>query len=179
MPFTFTQAPLKGLTIIEARPYTDTRGFFLETYKESDFSAGGISSRFVQDNHSRSVRGVLRGLHFQSGEKAQGKLVRVVSGTVWDVAVDIRPGSPTHGAWWGIELSGDIPKMLFIPEGFAHGFLTLSDEAHLVYKCTAEYDHASERGIRWDDPDLNIAWPNRDAILSDKDASLPFLRDLA
>jgi dTDP-4-dehydrorhamnose 3,5-epimerase len=158
---------------VEPRRFRDERGFFMETYHESEFRAAGIGEPFVQDNHSRSSKGVLRGLHFQVGQKAQGKLVRAVAGAIWDVAVDIRPASSTYGSWWGIELSADNALMLYLPPGFAHGFLTLSEEAQVIYKCTAEYDKASEAGIRWDDPDLAIDWPSREVIVSAKDAALP------
>jgi dTDP-4-dehydrorhamnose 3,5-epimerase len=173
MPFTFTSGPLEGLVVVEPRRFRDERGFFMETYHESEFRAAGIGEPFVQDNHSRSSKGVLRGLHFQVGQKAQGKLVRAVAGAIWDVAVDIRPASSTYGSWWGIELSADNALMLYLPPGFAHGFLTLSEEAQVIYKCTAEYDKASEAGIRWDDPDLAIDWPSREVIVSAKDAALP------
>jgi len=176
MPFRFTGAPLSGLLIVEPRVFDDERGFFMETYKESEFAAAGIREHFVQDNHSRSKRGVLRGLHFQRPPYAQARLVRVVAGRAWDVAVDLRPESKTYKKWFGVELSSDNKKMLYIPGGFAHGFVTLSDEAELVYKCTAEYDKASDGGVRWDDPELAIEWPMRDVIVSEKDAALPRLR---
>jgi dTDP-4-dehydrorhamnose 3,5-epimerase len=146
MPFSFTKLPLDGLVLVEPRVYTDGRGFFLESYKESEFAAAGIDGRFVQDNHSLSRKNVLRGLHFQRAPKAQGKLVRVIKGTVWDVAVDIRKESPTFKRWHGIELSAENGLMLYIPPGFAHGFLALSDEVHLIYKCTEEYDAALDAG---------------------------------
>ena len=176
MPFRFTGAPLSGLLIVEPRVFDDERGFFMETYKESEFAAAGIREHFVQDNHSRSKRGVLRGLHFQRPPYAQARLVRVVAGRAWDVAVDLRLESKTYKKWFGVELSSDNKKMLYIPGGFAHGFVTLSDEAELVYKCTAEYDKASDGGVRWDDPELAIEWPMRDVIVSEKDAALPRLR---
>jgi dTDP-4-dehydrorhamnose 3,5-epimerase len=175
MPFTFTPGPLEGLVIVEPRRFGDARGFFMETYRESEFRAAGIGASFSQDNHSRSTKGVLRGLHYQTAPKAQGKLVRVLTGAIWDVAVDIRPESPAYGSWWGLELSADNALMLYLPPGFAHGFLTLSDEAHVAYKCTAEYDKASEAGIRWDDPSLAIDWPSRKVLVSEKDAALPAL----
>lgn len=174
MPFTFSPGPIPGLVVVGTRRFEDDRGFFVETYKGSEFMAAGITEDFVQDNHSRSRKGVLRGLHFQRDPHAQGKLVRAVSGVVWDVAVDIRPGSASYGAWCAVELSGDNGLMLYLPAGFAHGFLTLSDEAHVMYKCTAEYDKASESGYRWDDPTIAVAWPTRDVVVSDKDAALPF-----
>ncbi|HNX57712.1 MAG TPA: dTDP-4-dehydrorhamnose 3,5-epimerase [Spirochaetota bacterium] len=174
MPFTFKETPLQGLMIAEARRFPDDRGFFMETYKHSDFAAHGIDQNFVQDNHSLSSRGVLRGLHFQKGAYAQGKLVRVISGRVWDVAVDIRRESPTFLKWFGIEISADNCLMFYLPPGFAHGFVTLEDNTQFLYKCTAEYHKASEAGIRWDDPAIGIDWPLKDGILvSDKDAILP------
>lgn len=179
MPFTFKAAPIEGLVVVEPWRFEDERGFFMETYRRSDFRAAGIEVDFVQDNHSRSTKGVLRGLHFQTGSSAQEKLVRVVSGSVWDVAVDLRNGSSSYGKWWGLELSGENGLMLFIPRGFAHGFVTLSEEAHLAYKCTAEYDKERDGGVRWDDPRLEIGWPRRDVLVSAKDAALPYLKDLS
>jgi dTDP-4-dehydrorhamnose 3,5-epimerase len=178
MPFLFKATAIEGLLLIEPRCYSDERGFFMESYRESEFREAGIVEAFVQDNHSRSSRGVLRGLHFQSGEKAQGKLIRVIIGRVWDVAVDLRSGSPSYGTWWGSELSGENRQMLYIPPGFAHGFVTLSEEAHLCYKCSAEYDKASDGGVRWDDPELAVAWPTREVTVSAKDSGLPFLKEL-
>jgi len=177
MPFAFHHTTLDGVVVIEPAVFPDDRGFFMESFKKSAFDAAGITEEFVQDNHSRSVRGVLRGLHYQLTPHAQGKLVRVLEGTVWDVAVDIRKGSPTFGKWFGVELSADNHKMLYIPPGCAHGFVTLTEYAQFFYKCTAEYDKASEAGIRWDDPDLAIAWPISAAIVSEKDAQLPNLSD--
>ena len=175
MSFSFRAASLDGLVVIEPRRFDDDRGFFMETYKESEFAAAGIAERFVQDNHSHSRKGVLRGLHYQSEPKAQGKLLRVVSGRVWHVAVDLRPSSPTYAKWQGFELSAENRLMLYLPPGFAHGFLALSEAADLVYKCTAEYDPAQEGGLRWDDPELAIAWPFRDVVVSDRDAAWPRL----
>jgi dTDP-4-dehydrorhamnose 3,5-epimerase len=177
MPAAFTRLSPDGLILVEPRAFPDDRGFFMETYKKSEYSANGIDAEFVQDNHSFSARGVVRGLHFQLPPSAQGKLVRVPSGRVWDVAVDVRRGSPTFGKWTGIELSDENRRMLWIPAGFAHGFVALSDTAHLMYKCSAEYDKASESGIRWDDPDLAIEWPLKASSVSAKDAVLPMLRD--
>lgn len=174
---TFTPLAIPDVIRIEALALTDERGFFMETYKASVFRAHGITADFQQDNHSCSHRGVLRGLHYQLPPHDQGKLVRVVEGRIWDVAVDIRPQSPTFGKSVGIELSGTTPTLLWVPPGFAHGFVVLSEKAHFVYKCTAEYHRASERGIRWNDPALAIAWPLRDVIVSPKDADLPMLAD--
>ncbi|HFQ95764.1 MAG TPA: dTDP-4-dehydrorhamnose 3,5-epimerase [Anaerolineae bacterium] len=174
MPFTFTPLQLPEVILIEPRVFADARGFFLETYKYSDFAAHGIPETFVQDNHSRSIRGVLRGLHFQNPPKAQGKLVRVVRGVIFDVAVDIRPSSPTFGQWVGETLSDDNQRMLYIPPGFAHGFLVLSDLADVVYKVTEEYAPELDTGVIWNDPTIAIAWPlDAPPLLSDKDAALP------
>ena len=178
MPFTFTEIQPDGLVLVEPHAFPDERGFFMESYKESEFRTGGVPHRFVQDNHSYSIRNVIRGLHFQKEPRAQGKLVRVISGAVWDVAIDIRNGSPTERRWTGVELSAENRKMLFIPPGFAHGYVALTDHVHLVYKCTEEYDALLDAGIRWDDPDIGIDWPVRNPILSDKDRALPFLKDL-
>ena len=150
----------------------------MEAYKQSDFDKAGITTRFMQDNHSRSDGNVLRGLHFQRGPMAQGKLVRVVVGAIFDVAVDIRAGSPTLGSWVGERLSEENHVMLFIPPGFAHGFYVLSDRAEVSYKTSAEYSPDHDAGIIWDDPDLGIKWPCVRPLLSEKDANLPRLRDL-
>lgn len=178
MPFSFTKLPLEGLVLVEPKVYADGRGFFLESYKESEFAAAGIDERFVQDNHSLSRKNVLRGLHFQRVPKAQGKLVRVIKGTVWDVAVDIRKDSPTFKRWHGVELSAENGLMLYIPPGFAHGFVALTDETHLMYKCTEEYDVALDTGIRWNDPDLAVDWPVKEPVLSLKDEELPMLKEV-
>jgi dTDP-4-dehydrorhamnose 3,5-epimerase len=170
---------IPGLMLILLDVFKDDRGFFRETYKRSGFALHGIDAEFVQDNHSRSVRNVLRGLHYQIPPRAQGKLVFAMIGRIWDVAVDIRPGSPTFGKWAGVELSEDRASALWVPPGFAHGFVVLSEVADVVYKCTAEYDLASERGIRWDDPDLDIRWPIEEAVVSEKDRRLPAFKDAA
>ena len=174
----FLETALAGLLVIEPQVFRDGRGFFLETYHREKFEAAGIRETFVQDNHSRSIRGVLRGLHFQIG-RPQGKLVRVTRGDVFDVAVDLRRGSPTFGRWHGVALTADNCRMLFVPPGFAHGFCVQSDEADFQYKCTDLYAPELERGLRWDDPDLAIAWPLACPLLSPRDAALPRLRDLA
>ena len=178
MPSTFKRLEIDGLILVEPRSFHDERGFFLESFKESEFAAAGITERFVQDNHSLSVKNVIRGLHYQKEPRAQGKLVRVIKGRVWDVAVDIRPGSASYGKWLGVELSEENHLMLYIPPGFAHGFASLSDEVHLLYKCTQEYDPALDAGIRWDDPDLAIQWPVGNPLLSPKDRILPLLKDV-
>lgn len=175
MPFVFTETPIPGLLVVEPRSFPDGRGFFMETFKATEFERAGIPGPFVQDNHSKSARGVLRGLHFQRPPHAQGKLVRVTTGRVWDVAVDLRFGSPTFGKWQGLELSADNRRMFWLPAGFAHGFVALEDDTELQYKCTAEYHGPSDAGIRWDDPILAIRWPDLGVppVLSDKDARLP------
>jgi dTDP-4-dehydrorhamnose 3,5-epimerase len=168
---------LPGLLIIEPKVYKDSRGFFFETFYESKYKAGGINKPFVQDNISRSTRNVLRGLHYQL-ERPQAKLVSVFRGAVFDVAVDIRKGSPTFGQWEGLELSDKNNLQLFIPEGFAHGFCVLSDEADFFYKCTDYYHPESEHGILWNDPDLAISWKIADPILSEKDKKYKRLKDV-
>jgi len=168
---------LAGLVIVQPRVFPDGRGSFFETYKQSEYVANGISEAFDQDNQSVSTKGVLRGLHFQRSPHTQGKLVRVIAGAVWDVAVDLRAGSSTYGSWFGLELSAENRTELYIPPGFAHGFVTLSETAEFVYKCTAEYNKASEGGVRWDDPTIGIDWPlaGLEVSVSEKDAVLPFL----
>jgi dTDP-4-dehydrorhamnose 3,5-epimerase len=175
--FTFKPLALPGVVLIEETRRGDARGFFAETFKESEFRAAGIPGPFVQDNHSRSQKGVLRGLHYQLPPKAQGKLIRIVTGEVFDVAVDLRKGSPTYGRWTGVRLSGDHGRALWIPPGFAHGYVVLSESCDFTYKVTAEYDAALDRGIRWDDPAVGIEWPAEAASLSDKDRGLPLLAD--
>ena len=157
--FTFTQTEIPGVVVIEPEVFGDDRGYFMETYKKGDFAAAGIDREFVQDNQSRSSRGVLRGLPFQK-QHTQGKLVRVTLGEVYDVAVDCRPHSATFGKWVGVTLSAENKKMFYIPEGFAHGFLVLSDVAEFCYKCTDVYDPTSEGGIPYDDPTVGVVWPD-------------------
>jgi dTDP-4-dehydrorhamnose 3,5-epimerase len=175
MPFTFKRLGLNDVILIKPAVFADERGFFLESYKSSDFTAAGIDLVFVQDNHSFSKKNVLRGLHFQMHPKAQGKLIRVVKGAIWDIAVDIRRHSFTFKQWVSETISGENNNMLYIPPGFAHGFIALTDEVHLMYKCTAEYSQENDRGIRWDDPDLAIPWPVEKPIVSEKDRALPSL----
>lgn len=177
MPFQFRRTEIPGVLIVEPRVFPDGRGFFMEAYKYSDFAGAGIAEHFVQDNHSSSARGVLRGLHYQLPPHAQGKLVRVIEGRVWDVAVDIRRGSPTFRKWTGVELSAENSRMVYIPPGFAHGFLTLSEHAQFFYKCTAEYSASCEAGIRWDDPGIGIPWPAAEITVSDRDRGLPLLSE--
>jgi len=180
MPFNFTSCDIEGLVIIEPRLFADERGFFMETYKKSDFEKAGITVDFAQENHSLSRRGTLRGLHFQRPPHAQGKLIRVVRGRVWDVAVDLRASSKTCGGCFGVELSEANRRMLWIPRGFAHGFLALEESTELQYLCSGEYDAASDAGLRWNDPDLQVTWPDLGfpPLVSAKDAALPYFRDL-
>jgi dTDP-4-dehydrorhamnose 3,5-epimerase len=177
VPFDFTPTEITEVVLIAPKVFGDPRGCFLEIYKHSEYVTAGIPEHFVQDNYSRSVRGVLRGLHYQKDPRAQGKLVRCVKGRILDVAVDIRKGSPSYARWIGQELSEDNNLMLYIPPGFAHGFLTLSESAEVLYKCTAEYSPADDRGIIWNDPDVKISWGVTDPLLSAKDEALPVLRD--
>ena len=179
--FTFTQTSIDGVVIVDAKRYGDNRGYFMETYKRPDFEVGGISCEFVQDNQSSSTKGVLRGLHFQI-EHPQAKLVRVVRGRVFDVAVDLRRGSVTYGKWEGVELSAENGRQFFIPRGFAHGFLVLSEVAEFCYKCDDVYHPGDEGGLMWDDPDIDIAWPALEGdevfdaskiVLSEKDKAHP------
>lgn len=177
MPFTFKRLSIPDVILIEPRAFGDERGFFMETYKESDFKENGIEYSFVQDNHSRSKKGVLRGLHYQIEPKAQGKLVRVARGAVYDVAVDIRAGSPWYGKWVSAVLSEKNKHVLWVPPGFAHGVCVLEDDTELLYKATDVYSPETERGVVWNDPDLAIEWPLKDVSLSPKDAILPRLKD--
>jgi dTDP-4-dehydrorhamnose 3,5-epimerase len=170
------ETTLPGVLIIEPKVFGDERGFFMETYHREAFRAAGIADVFVQDNHSRSAGGVLRGLHYQEPH-AQGKLVRCTRGAIFDVAVDIRRGSPSFGRWFGLELSDANKLMLRVPPGFAHGFCALQDESDLVYKCTTLYDPAADRAILWNDPDIGIEWPIASPVLSAKDAIAPRLAD--
>jgi dTDP-4-dehydrorhamnose 3,5-epimerase len=171
---------LPGVVILEPRVFRDDRGYFYETWSRERYAAAGLPETFVQDNLSYSTRGVVRGLHYQH-PGGQGKLVSVLRGAVYDVAVDIRRGSPTFGRWVGVELSAENGRQLYIPEGFAHGFAVMGDEALFSYKCTAPYNPAGEGSVLWDDPDLGIAWPvgSSEARLSGKDAAAPRLRDVA
>ena len=165
------ETAIPGVLIIEPRVFGDARGFFMETWNAAGFAGAGLDLTFVQDNHSRSQKGVLRGLHFQN-PGPQGKLVRVTNGAVFDVAVDLRQSSPTFGQWVGVELSAENKRMFWVPEGFAHGFLTLADDTDFLYKCTAPYAPQSEFTLAWDDPAVGIEWPvtGIDPLISDKDA---------
>jgi dTDP-4-dehydrorhamnose 3,5-epimerase len=173
MPFQFHATDLPGVVIIEPQVLADERGFFMETYKRSEFAAAGIHVDLVQENLSRSARGTLRGLHLQRPPRAQGKLVRVLRGEVFDVAVDVRPESATFRRWVSVTLSAENRRSVFIPPGYAHGFCVLSDEAEVLYMTSAEYEPALEWGVRWDDPLLAIAWPVTSPRLSARDASWP------
>ena len=171
---------LPGVIVIEPKVYVDKRGFFLETFREDVLLQAGINAHFVQDNHTRSSQGVLRGLHYQMTQ-TQGKLVRVAAGSVFDVVVDVRSSSPTFGQWYGTELNEDNINMIYVPPGFAHGFVVLSETADFIYKCTDYYHPESEQGIAWDDPDLNIDWSIAEIAekisLSDKDKQNVKLKD--
>lgn len=178
--FNFINIGIEGVYIIEPKLFADSRGYFMETYNYEDFASAGLDMRFVQDNQSKSVKGVLRGLHFQN-KHPQGKLVRVIKGEVFDVAVDLRKGSMTFGKWAGEVLSESNKRQLYVPEGFAHGFIVLSDEAEFVYKCTEFYHPDDEGGIKWDDADIAIKWPLggiMEIILSEKDKKWPGFRDI-
>jgi dTDP-4-dehydrorhamnose 3,5-epimerase len=165
-----TPTPLNGLLIVRTRVFKDPRGWFTESYNRETFAAAGITATFVQDNHSASVRGTLRGLHFQT-QPGQAKLIRCTAGRIWDVAVDIRPSSATFGRHFGFELSAEDPSQMYIPIGFAHGFLVLSETAEVQYKCSSVYNASTESGIQWDDPELAVAWPlhGQAPIISDRD----------
>lgn len=173
---------IEGVCVIEPTVFGDDRGYFMETYKKTDFEELGINCEFVQDNQSKSKKGVLRGLHFQK-ENTQLKIVRCIRGSVFDVAVDLRPGSKTYGKWEGVTLTEENKKMFLIPKGCAHGFLVLSDEAEFVYKCDDVYNYEAEGGLKWDDPDVGIEWPMgdlkpEDLLTSEKDGKWPSLKEL-
>ena len=176
--FIFTQTEIPGVVVIEPQVFGDDRGYFMETYQKDQFAEAGIDKEFVQDNQSRSTRGVLRGLHFQKRHQ-QAKLVRAISGEIFDVAVDLRRGSATYGRWVGVVLSAEIRRQLYIPRGFAHGFQVLSEQAAFAYKCGDVYHPEDEGGLRYDDADIGIVWPGQDTpILSEKDQNWPTLRAL-
>ena len=177
--FKFTETDIEGMFLVEPTVFGDNRGYFMETYHENEFKEAGYDLTFVQDNQSKSTKGVLRGLHLQL-KYPQGKLVRVIKGEVFDVGVDLRADSPTYGKWFGAILSEENKKQLFIPPCFAHGFVVLSDEAEFVYKCTEFYHGEDESGIIWNDPDIDIEWPIDDIeelIFSDKDKEWPTLAE--
>lgn len=173
MPFNFKKTEIPEVVLVEPEIYTDERGFFLEVFKQSEFERFGIDKKFVQVNNSKSQKHVLRGLHFQIPPKAQAKLVHVVVGEIFDVAVDLRSSSKTYGKWVGEILSSKNRKMLYIPEGFAHGFCVLSDHAEVIYQCSCEYSKEHDRGILWSDKQINIKWPIDNPVLSKKDETLP------
>ena len=173
-----TKTKLDGVVIVEPRVFGDHRGFFMESWSQKKFEEAGLYYNFVQDNHSSStVKGTLRGIHFQRGDKAQAKLVRCAKGAVLDVAVDLRPSSPTYKQWVAVELSAENKKQLMIPRGFGHAFVTLTDDVEFLYKADNFYAPEADGGIRWNDPELNIDWGTDSPILSDKDANAPFLKD--
>jgi len=174
----FIQTKIAGLVIIEPAVFSDSRGYFMESYQKRIFLDNGIDADFVQENISFSRKGTLRGLHFQRSPHSQGKLVRVTLGCVYDVAVDLRAQSATFGRFFGLELSEENHRALYIPPGFAHGFAALTDDVRLMYKCTAEYNPQADAGIRWDDPEIAITWPLDHPIVSEKDAKLPFLKQV-
>ena len=168
---------LEGVVVLKPRVFEDARGYFFESYNKKAFEAAGITEEFVQDNQSLSQKGVLRGLHFQNPPHAQGKLVRVINGSVFDVAVDIRRNSPTYGNWFGLELNEENKTMMYIPAGFAHGFLTLRDNTVFAYKCTNTYNKASEDCLLWNDPEIGIDWNFDNPLLSDKDLEGKLIRN--
>lgn len=179
MPFEFERQKIQDVILIKPKVFGDNRGFFMETYKKSDFYANGIEVEFNQDNHSKSTKGVLRGLHYQASPYGQAKIVRCAKGRIYDVAVDIRPNSETFGQYVKVELTEENKHMLYIPVGFAHGFVALSDEVELLYKASGEYNPQADRGVLWNDSDINIDWNiDFDPILSDKDKVQPKLSEI-
>lgn len=178
MVFKFQKSDISDVIFIEPQLFPDNRGLFFESFKESEFTSNGINKKFVQDNFSHSTYRVLRGLHYQKNPKAQAKLVTVLKGKIFDVAVDIRKKSPTFGKWIGVILSEDDHKLIYIPEGFAHGFCVLSECADVLYKVNNEYSLEHEKGIIWNDPTINISWPIKNPIISNKDNELPTLKNL-
>jgi len=175
MSFVFKKLKIPEVILIEPKSFPDKRGFFMETYKQSEFAKSGIKEKFVQENHSRSKKNVLRGLHYQDKPETQAKLVRCVSGEIFDVAADIRKNSPTYGKWVGVVLSEKNKKEIFIPEGFAHGFCVLSEKAEIIYKTSREYSPKYEKGVIWNDPAINIKWPVKNPLISEKDSQWPTL----
>jgi dTDP-4-dehydrorhamnose 3,5-epimerase len=177
MPFSFAQCAIPDIVLIQPKIFCDQRGSFIELYKKSEFEVTIIPGNFSQDNFSVSAKNVLRGLHYQKQPKAQGKIVTVLKGRAFDVAVDIRRGSPTFLKWVSVELNDKNRLMLYIPPGFAHGFFALTEEVHLFYKCSNEYDPGLDAGIRWNDPDVGVRWPAENPVVSEKDAILPYAKD--
>jgi dTDP-4-dehydrorhamnose 3,5-epimerase len=178
MPFSFKRLSIPDIILVVPQSFSDDRGFFFESFKESEFLSRGIDKKFIQDNFSHSIRGVIRGLHFQKTPKAQAKLVSVLKGEIFDVVVDIRKNSPTYGKWVSEILSENNYKLLYIPEGFAHGFCVISEEADVLYKISNEYSPEHEHGIIWNDPKLNIDWPISKPIVSSNDSKLPLFENL-
>lgn len=179
MPFEFEKLEIEGVILVKPKVFGDNRGFFMESYKRSEFFQNGINLEFVQDNHSKSAKGVLRGLHYQAQPKVQAKLVRCVNGKIYDFVVDIRPDSKSFGKWLKVELSDENNYMLFIPEGFAHGFVVLSDEAELLYKTSTEFSPELDRGLLWCDEDINIDWGiDFEPVLSEKDKFQPRFKEI-
>jgi len=174
----FKELEIPGIIEISPKVFSDQRGFFVEVYKQEEFRKHGFNRPFVQVNHSKSTKGVLRGLHYQIDPMAQGKLITVVDGEIFDVAVDIRDGSPTYGNWAGMNLNAEKKNMLYIPEGFAHGFCVLSDTAQVIYYCTEVYSPEHERGIKWDDPKIDIKWPVNNPTISERDNKMPLLKNI-
>ncbi len=177
MPFNFKRLDIPDVILVETQSFPDERGFFLESFKESIFKKNGINARFIQDNYSHSIKGVLRGLHYQKDPKAQAKLVTAIRGKIFDVAVDIRKDSPTYAKWVGEILSDQNHRLLYVPEGFAHGFCVLSDEADVLYKVNQEYSAEHDRGIIWNDSDISVKWPVDKPIVSKKDLLQPVLKN--
>jgi dTDP-4-dehydrorhamnose 3,5-epimerase len=177
MPFTFKKLGIPSVILIEPKVFPDARGYFAEVYKHSDFSQSGIPQPIAQINYSHSSKNVLRGLHYQINPAPQGKLMQVIAGEIFDVAVDIRKGSPTYGKWIGEVLSRENLRILYVPEGFAHGFCVLSDTATITYYCTNVYSAENERGFRWDDLELKIEWPVTNPIISERDSRFPLFKD--
>ena len=177
MPFKFKKLDIPEVILVDAQAFPDERGFFMESFKDSTYRVNGIDTKFIQDNCSHSIKGVVRGLHYQKNPKAQAKLVTAIRGEIFDIAVDIRKGSPTYGKWVGEILSDKNHRQLYVPEGFAHGFMCLSNEADVIYKVNEEYSPENDRGILWNDDDLSIKWPLKNTIVSGKDQQQPQLKN--
>jgi len=173
VPFTFKRLEIPEVILVDAKAFPDKRGFFMESFKQSVFYENGINTTFVQDNYSHSIKGVIRGLHYQKNPKAQAKLVMAIRGEIFDVAVDMRKGSLTYGKWVGEILSEQNHRLLYVPEGFAHGFYVLSNEADVLYKVNQEYSPENERGIIWNDPTVGVKWPSNNPVVIEKDLELP------
>ena len=178
MPFNFKKLIIPEVILVEPQVFPDERGFFIETFKESIFKENGINTKFVQDNHSHSIKGTLRGLHYQKNPNAQAKLVTALKGEIFDVAVDIRKGSPTYGKWVGEILSEKNHKLLYVPQGFAHGFCVLSEEADVTYKANNEYSPETDRGLLWNDPKVGVKWPIEKPITSNKDEQQTLMENI-